>query len=387
MRTVLRQTRRTLLAQPALVLLLAVLVALTSGGLALADAFARQDAFDYQRRLVAAGRYVYKAQARTETGEGLIPAGACAALNRTPGVRAAVGFMGGARGSVPVTLAKAPGEHLTLRTVSGNPAPVLDPTSEPRFDDGFYMDAGLAARLGMGEGMRVELTENTDVVVAAADGSVAGGGAGDGTRERPETITATVHVLDMSARGFNESQTIVAIGPATGTVAECLVEFEPGAWGDAARQTVAAALGDGRTVVSIAPMLADDAMAASPLTQYRQRISRLFWLVSGLACFAIAFTPVAFRRHEFALYRSVGAGRNPTALVYALVSAAPLAVGHAGGLAWAVLAFQWTRRMTPQPGAIAAAACASLFVAVAATAAGCIVLSRGSMARFIQHRL
>lgn len=388
LRVVLRQVVRTLLAQPAMALLLVALIAAVSGGLTFVEATMRQNAIDYQQRLTAAGQYVYRAQARTESGEGLISAAACAALNGATGVKAAVGFAGGASAYVAVTLAKAPGEHLTLRTASGNPVPVLDPSSPSRFDDGVFIDATLAKRLGIWDGMRVELgLQRYADSGAIISGSVGTGGAG-GTGSATVATQTTMHVIDMSARGFNESQNLYAIGPAIGTVAECLVEFDPGAWGESARQTLDAALGDGHTVISVAPFLRSDATAITPLQQFETRASRLFWLVSGLACFALLAMPLVFRRHEFALYRSVGAGSNPTALIYAFANALLLAAGHVAGWLWMMLAFQWTRHASPaSPGMLAMTAGASLLVATAATTAACMALSRGSMARFIQQRL
>ncbi|KAB8295569.1 hypothetical protein DSM100685_0179 [Bifidobacterium avesanii] len=363
-----RQVWRTVACQPGFVLLLVVLVAVASGGLAYAEAGMRADAFDYQSRLTAAGRYVYKASARTETGEGLISAAACANLNYAPGVRAAAGFTGGQDAYVPASVNKAPGEYLTVRTAVGDPVRVIDPSSPGRWDEGFYIDSTLAARLGVYEGMNVALTLGRD------------GG------ER--TVGAQAHLIGMSARGFDQSQTLYVIGPAVGMVAECLVEYEPGAYGESARQALMAALDDGRTIVSVAPLLGGDANAVPPLDQYRARVSRYFWAVSGVVCFLVAFVPLVFRRHEFALYRSVGAGSGPTALVYAFANGLVLLAGHAAGLLWMLLAFLWVRRVwPPTPGVLAGGVGASFLLALALVVAGCVVLSRGNMATYIQKRL
>lgn len=367
-----RQVLRTLACQPGTALLLILLVTLTCGGLTLAEANMRQNAFDYQTRLTVSGQYMLKASARTETGEGLISAAACVNLNRVTGVKAAAGFAGGARGFTSTQLTKAPGEYLTTQTVVGNVAPIIDPSSPARYEDGFLIDATLAKRLGIAEGARLEL--------AMGDRN-----AGESTWQRQ---TAVAHVLDASARKFNESQTLYAMGPATGTVAECLVEFEPGAYNDTARQTLAAALDDGHTVISITPFLTADSNATPPLDQYRARISRWFWLVSGLACCLMLAMPLVFRRHEFALYRSVGAGRNPTALIYALSNAFMLAVGHAAGFLWMLLLFAWTHRsLPPMAGALAMTSGASFLVALGAVTLCCMLLARGNMATFIQKRL
>ncbi|NMM99765.1 hypothetical protein G1C96_0343 [Bifidobacterium sp. DSM 109958] len=382
LRAVPEQTRRTLAAQPAVTALLIALTALTAGSLALADAAMRQDAIDQQTRLETAGRYVMRAQARTERGEGLIPAAVCHGLNLADGVRAAAGFVDGERGNVPVTLPKAPGEQLSMRTAVGDVAGMLDPSGPPRFDEGFYIDRTLAADLGIGDGMRVELV--TD----------ASRGTSDGEGER---TVATAHVLDLSARGFDQSRSIIAIGPPTGTVGECLVEMEPGAWGtddatdagsETARNFVASALDDGRTITSVTPFLDAATLDATPLERLRTRISRHFWLVSGLACAGLTLAPMLFRRHEFALYRSVGAGANPVALIHAAVCAIMLCAGHLSGWLWAELAFRWMRHAPPaEPWTTPAAAGASLLLASALVTAACALLARGDMAAYIQRRL
>lgn len=364
-----RQVRRTLMGQPGMALLLVLITALVGGGLGLAEANMRQSAFDYQSRLTASGQYVLKASARTETGEGLLSAAACAGLNWVPGVKTAAGFASGVATYLSATIAKAPGEYMSVQHVVGDFAPMLDPSSASRFDDGVYIDAALAGRIGIAEGMRIGLTTS-----------------GNGGETSMRTVTA--HLLDMSARKFNESQVLYAAGPTTGTVGECLVEFEPGAYSDDSRKMVAAALDDGRTIVSITPFLAEDTNAVPPLEQYRGRISRWFWLASGLVCFLALFMPLVFRRHEFALYRSVGAGANPTALIHAISGALILLVGHLAGFLWMILIFAWTHRSLPAMiGTLAMNAGASFCVALFLTTIGCMALARGNMASFIQKRL
>ena len=339
-------------------------IALISGAFGLMEADMRQAALDYQSRLIASGRNIYKVQAQDEDGNGLLSASACLRLNTVSGVKASAGFRGGEQGFLDVSLAKAPGEFISYRGSVGDIAPILDPSSVSRFDEGFFIDTALAAKLGISDGSQVALT----------------------IADQPQTVTA--HIVDASARNLNESQVLWGIADPSVPLSECLVELEPGAQSDAAREWISAAFDDGHTIIAVTPFTQESGNAVPPLEQYRVRVSRFFWAVSGVACFVLLLVFMMFRRHEFALYRSVGAGKNPTSLIFIIANGVLLAIGHLAGACWMTLIVQWTRRQWPaDPRLMTATVGASFALSLALITIGAAIISRGNMAAYIQKRL
>ena len=113
----------------------------------------------------------------------------------------------------------------------------------------------------------------------------------------------------------------------------------------------------------------------------------MLWLAGGVIAFLLLSLPLVFRRREFALYRSVGAGRNPTALIFAVANVLLALVGHVTGLAWSALIVAWVRRETSGLADMALQSGASALICVALLTCGCVAMSRGSMAAYIHRQL
>lgn len=373
MPVVLRQAWESFVSRIGFAAMLVALVAAVAGICGFVEADVRQEALDEETRLTVAGQYVYRAQARDENGNGLISAARCQRLNGVQGVRAAMGI-GTYR---TATILKAPGEHISYVPVVGNPALILDGSRQFSHAGGdtdvvggsVFIDTTLANGLGIVDGalLRVDIGE-----------------------QRSQSVeTVRVHTLDAHTRGFADSQLIWGQAAPAAAVGECIVEVAPGVDDGAARELISAGLNNGGSlVISISALLERDPNATTPLERFRNRTTRWLWAVSGVVCWALAFVPLLFRRHEFALLRSVGAGDNPTALVFIMANAFMLLTGHTAGLGWMALAFLWTHRHWPADTGLAAASiAASALLAVALLTVGCVALSRGSIAAFIHRRL
>ena len=377
--TVMRQAWRSFASRIGFTAITICLITTVSATCGYLEAGARQNALDEETQLTAAGQYVYRAQARDENGSGLIPAARCQKLNNVQGIRAAMGI-----GTYQTaTIRKAPGEHITYASVTGNPTPILD-ASQPlkqattisnsdraanTTTGDIIMDAALANRLGIADGTHLQIT------------------VGDQPQQPGEVVR--VHTLDAQTRGFADSQLIWGQIAPIGMVGECVAEVTPGVDEHTARELIATGLDDGSgTIISISTLLERDPNARSPLERFRTRNTRWLWAASGMVCWAVLFVPLLFRRHEFALLRSVGAGSNPTALTFAVANILPLLVGHIAGCGWMMLVFLWIHRNLPAELWLAAASIgASLLTSMMLLMVGCAILARGSIARFIHKRL
>ncbi|NMM94223.1 hypothetical protein [Bifidobacterium oedipodis] len=377
--TVIRQAWRSFASRIGFAAIAVCLIAMVSATCGYLEAGARQNALDEETQLTAAGQYVYRAQARDENGSGLIPAALCQKLNNVQGVKSAMGI--GAYQTA--TVRKAPGEHITYVPVTGNPTPILD-ASQPLMQattigdsdestnetiGDIIMDAALANRLGITDGTRLQIT------------------VGDQPQQLGEIVR--VHTLDAQTRGFADSQLIWSQNAPIGMVGECVAEVTPGVDEHTARELIATGLDDGSgTIISISTLLERDPNTRSPLERFRTRNTRWLWAASGMVCWALLFIPLLFRRHEFALLRSVGAGSNPTALTFAVANMLPLLAGHIAGCGWMILVSLWIHRNPlTEPWLAAAFIGASLLTSIMLLMVGCTILARGSITRFIHNRL
>ncbi|MBT1177938.1 hypothetical protein JS532_10315 [Bifidobacterium callimiconis] len=356
---VLRQVGRTLAAQRLMTLLLVAAMAVLTGACAFLDASSRYEIMAEHDQAVSAGLNVYHAHAAGDDGTGRISAALCASLNTNPSVNAAAGVFG----SRAVTIVKAPGRHFSYVPVVGDITRILSAENASDYDDGFFIERRTAAEIGVSDGDNVRIRMD--------DGSVE---------------TATAHVVE-AERGFADTPQLWSYTAPQGSLTDCYVEFVPGAMTDDEQAVgwLSAALDDGRSTISVTPMTQSD--AGKLLDRYMSRPTRFLWAAGGALAFLLLFLPLVFRRHEFALYRSLGAGKNPTALIYIVANTLLTVLGHGIGLAWAMLILAWVQRTIFEPTGSAMFAMASMLTCVTLLTLGCVVLSRGSMAAYIHRQL
>lgn len=358
-RVVLRQVGRTLAAQRLMALLLVAAVAVIAGACVFLDVSSRHEIMAEHDQEVSDGLNVYRAHAAGDDGTGRISAALCASLNTNPSVNAAAGVFG----SRAATIVKAPGMRFSYVPVVGDITRILSVGNVSDYGEGVFIERQMAAGIGISDGDNVRIRMD--------DGSVE---------------TATAHVVD-AERGFGDTPQLWSYTSPQGSLTDCYVEFVPGAMADDEQAVgwLSSALDDGRSTVSVTPMTRSD--AGGLLDRYMSRPTRFLWTAGGVLSFLLLFLPMVFRRHEFALYRSLGAGRNPTALIYIVANALLTAIGHGTGLAWAMLILAWTQRTIFEPVESVMFAAASALTCVTLLTLGCVVLSRGSMAAYIHRQL
>lgn len=269
----------------------------------------------------------------------------------------------GVFGSRAATIVKAPGQRFSYVPVVGNIIRILSVDNAPDYGEGVFIERQTAAGIGISDGDNVRIRMD--------DGAVE---------------TATAHVVE-AERGFADTPQLWSYAAPQGSLTDCYVEFVPGAMTDDEHAVgwLSSALDDGRSTVSVTSMTRSD--AGRLLDRYMSRPTRFLWAASGVLSFLLLFLPMVFRRHEFALYRSLGAGRNPTALIYIVANMLLTAIGHGIGLAWAMLILAWTQRTIFEPVESVMFAVASALTCVTLLTLGCVVLSRGSMAAYIHRQL
>ncbi|WP_143248918.1 FtsX-like permease family protein [Bifidobacterium tissieri] len=309
-------------SQRLMTLLLVVTIAVATGACTLLDATSRSEILSEYDEAVVAGLNVYHAHAAGDDGTGRISAALCASLNTNPSVRASAGFFG----SHAAMIIKAPGQRFSYVPVVGDITRILSVNNASDYDDGFFIDRQTATGIG--------ITDGDNVQVRLDDGAVQ---------------TGVAHVVDAD-RGFADTPRLWAYAAPQGNLTDCYVEFVPGAMSDDEHAVgwLTSALDGQATTISVTSMAQVDGDRL--LDRYMGRSTRLLWVAGGVVTFLLLFLPMVFRRHEFALYRSVGAGRNPTALIFVLSSMAVALLGYGIGLAWAILMVLWTHRGLPSPG-------------------------------------
>lgn len=203
-----------------------------------------------------------------------------------------------------------------------------------------------------------------------------------GDARRPVAVT----VLNISTRVREPGAWVLEAVPPGGTIAECWVEFTPGAGPTA--DVIAAWLRTSSQPIVVTSLLEDDRLRQSPGAQYLARPTRLAWLAAG-AVLGLGYAVVLwFRRAEVALYRTVGMSRPATALVHAGHYAFVLVLGTLAGSGFGIIAVTRGHTLTAEAAMAAARQAAGVgLTGWVITLTAALALSLGRISAFIRDRL
>lgn len=288
-----------------------LIVAISAGGVMLAELAVSRELLQYQREFEARGGYVVVAF--SEDG---LTVSSCERLASFEGIRTA----GAVKVRGRISFDHAPGTIYQWVTITPGAIQVLGggEMSSLSHGSGFMIGSTAAEELGRESGMHL-------------------------TSPEVPGIRRVSDVTDFTLRNPASDRWVMAIQTPTGTASECWVEFSPSAYAHASDliRTLFSGSHD-VTDLSLSPLLRRNDLARNPAAEFASRPEAHYGLYVGIAAAAFFWAITWSRRAELALYRAVGSARIEVAAMLQIESVILVLIGVGIGSAWALAVFGMT---------------------------------------------
>lgn len=212
---------------------------------------------------------------------------------------------GGFRDSGQVTAATSPGVSFARWEVTGDIVRIWDRRSPPMASAGYFVGNAAAAELGLGTGAWLHLDD---------------------------LPSGRVTVVEPAGRNEFAARAILEPQAPTGRLAQCWVEFSPGAM-DAGVPWLAAHFAADEALVRRA--VARGEFGIDPAAMIAQRPQRWGWLPVAILGTAVLTLVASFRRSDTAVYRAFGLRRLELLIMQQVETAVLVSAAVILGALWA----------------------------------------------------